>query len=363
VSYQFKVGKQKVKKDMDDYINTSQWRQPNTFMDIIDHRSQKVRQSSSPRSVPKKSNTLMRHAVKKPLPTDQYNKVEAVNDIQSYQSPVIDKQASDLSESALLTNQSPLVSRFSPSNSYPLDTDHIEQQSPAAYDSYDQQNIHSMMNRSMDTDYQPEPISSSLPIENDLTSDPISQTTSEIALDKPIPNIFSGLNLQSSISNDKKKINWNLFKRISGWSTLAIVIIGVVAGGILINKNFSKIELDLASSKAGFSATLPSIKPSGYNLNGISTASGIIEASFKSNSDSRQYTISEKKSSMSSNQLLNGYVENNAGFNYQTINTNHKTVYIYNGHDATWVNNGIWYVIQDNNSLSYHQIINIVNSM
>ena len=69
------------------------------------------------------------------------------------------------------------------------------------------------------------------------------------------------------------------------------------------------------------------------------------------------------KSSMSSNQLLNGYVENNAGFNYQTINTNHKTVYIYNGHDATWVNNGIWYVIQDNNSLSYHQIINIVNSM
>jgi hypothetical protein len=175
----------------------------------------------------------------------------------------------------------------------------------------------------------------------------------------PLPGTFEYSRAPSAVSQSK----WALAKRLSGWSVLGVVLVGVVGAGLFINSNFNKIELYFASSRAGFAATLPSAKPSGYNLSSISTGGGAIEASFSSNTSNRSYTISEKKSSISSTDLLDNYVQNKAGLNFRTVNTTGNTIYIYNGHDATWTSNGIWYVLQDNNSLSDHQIINIAGSM
>jgi hypothetical protein len=185
-------------------------------------------------------------------------------------------------------------------------------------------------------------------------------------MDRPtIANVFANnmpVNISSS-ARSKPVSKWHMAKKVSGWSVLAVVLIGLAGAGIFINSNFGKLELYMASSKAGFKATLPSIKPSGYDLSSISTGKGAIEASFKSNSDNQTYSISETKSPISSGQLLTTYILQKTGENYQTIQTEGKIIYVYGNQNATWVSNGIWYIVSDNNSLTNHQIIDIADSM
>jgi hypothetical protein len=318
---------------MDDAINTTTWRQPNTFMDIIGPRTN----NPAPRVKPEHSETLMRSAVTRPVP---------VVDEPTNQVTRITTSASrpDLTSAATLTDRSPLISHYSPAN---------QDMSPEAAA------VPVAAFPSMEAPAAAAPTIEESPM--DASGEAVA-----VAAEQPGLNIFNNaLKTPYEYSRPiaKSGSKWQAAKKLSGWSVLGIVVVGIIAGGIFVNSNLSKFEFYLASSRAGFSATLPAVRPSGYNLNGISTSAGAIEASFKSNSDSRNYTISEKTSSMSSGELLNSYLESKAGMNYQTISTSSNTIYVYDGHDATWVNNGIWYVVQDNNALSNHQIIDIANSM
>ena len=324
---------------MDDAINTSAWGQVNTFMDIIGPRVN----NSTKRAKPDKSQTLMRSAVKKPEPQT------AAIDISSVKSSSTIEQGlkPDLVAAAALTDRSPLISRYS-------DNASIEEPSSLTHrvEPIEVQQYPSMDGETMQPTYE----------EPQMNSE-----STAAALELPNINIFKdplpGTFEYSRAATTPNKSKWSLAKRISGWSVLAVAVIGVLSMGFYLNRNFSKVELYVASSRAGFAATLPSIKPTGYTLSGISTGGGVIEASFASQKSNHGYTISEKKSSVTSSSLLSNYVEGKAGLNYQTINTNGKTIYIYNGQDATWTSNGIWYVLEGNNSINNHQIINIANSM
>ncbi len=318
---------------MEDALNSTL--QPNTFMDIMVPRAKEA----SPRSKPDRSNTLMRTGVSRPnfsfsQPMPQATVVPQPTPTQP--SASISTHRQNLDESADLTSKSPLISRFPAT------------EQPAAV-------------TSNNTDIGQSGSANITPASfNNLDARPLA-----VASEQPSINVFnSGQSgaIEYTRPSQSAKIKLNLTK-VSGWTAVAVVLIGVVASGIFINRNLNRVELYLASSKAGFSATLPGAMPAGFGLTSIGTGTGTIEASFKSNSDNRTYTISEKKSSVSSQALLASYVQNKAGLNFQTVNTANNTIYIYNGHDATWVKNGIWYVIQDNNSLSDHQIINMANSM
>jgi hypothetical protein len=294
---------------------------------------------------PARSETLMRTVVKKPQPVQSAPKDLTVNAVQSDNqlTAQVSTHNTDHSEAAGLTDKSPLVSRFSANANMATEP---EQQYPS-------------MDASTDLNVAAEP--EQVNEQEIQASQPI-----ELAMDQPtIGSIFAD-NMPIDLSSSERSrpvSRWHTAKRLSSWTVLAVVLIGLIGSGIYINSNFEKLELSLASSKAGFSATLPSIKPSGYDLSSISTGSGALQASFKSNSDSRTYSISESKSSISSNQLLTGYVLQKAGENYETIQTNGKIIYVYGGQDATWVSKGIWYIVSDNNSLSNHQIIDIADSM
>lgn len=164
----------------------------------------------------------------------------------------------------------------------------------------------------------------------------------------------------------KYKAKKHFLKSHPALSSLVVVVAIMLIGGIYISHNLNKISYVLASSRAGFTPTVANYKPSGYNLASISSAAGVIETNYTSNSNSNNnsYSLVEKKSNISSSSLLNNYVYNQVGLNYQTLSVKGKSVYIYNGNsEATWVNGGIWYLIKNNNSLSNHQIYQIVSSM
>lgn len=97
-------------------------------------------------------------------------------------------------------------------------------------------------------------------------------------------------------------------------------------------------------------------------MNGpVEYAPGQVIVHYRSNSDSRSYSITQKASNWNSEALLNTQVLG-ASTDYQTIQSKGKTVYLYNDGHATWVDGGIWYEIDSKNNLTKSQLLDIVNS-
>lgn len=149
-------------------------------------------------------------------------------------------------------------------------------------------------------------------------------------------------------------------KVITALSTMLVIVIGL---GLFVNLNINKLDVYLAASKAGFSATLPSNGPSGFSLSKVSSAAGIIATTYSSNSDGRNYTITERQSLWSNQTLLDNYVIPMTSGDYQVYTTKGLSLYIYGNKNITWVHGGIWYIVTSNNSLSDTQLINIATTM
>lgn len=145
-----------------------------------------------------------------------------------------------------------------------------------------------------------------------------------------------------------------------GWGASVIAFLAIV--GYVFYLNVPNLKMKVAASKAGFSANLPSYNPSGYKMNGpISYSAGQITVGYRSNTDTRHFSITQKKSNWDSESLLSNFV--NEKKNYQTIRDQGLTVYVYDDSSATWVNGGIWYMIEGESELSSQQIIKIATSM
>ena len=150
-------------------------------------------------------------------------------------------------------------------------------------------------------------------------------------------------------------------QRIASYSALAgisIVLVGVVG-----SQSLSGVQMHMASSKAGFAASLPGYKPAGYSLGNLEYGAGVVAAHYKSNSDqNRAFTITQKTSSWDSTTLRDLFVEGQDK-NYQATNEGGRTIYTYGKDSATWVDNGVWYVVQGTGSLSNQQLVDIAKSL
>lgn len=137
---------------------------------------------------------------------------------------------------------------------------------------------------------------------------------------------------------------------------LVIVLIAVVA-----SQNLSNVRLQVASARAGFSASLPDYQPSGFSQGQLSYSPGIVAAHFNSTSGQGGYTITQKTTPWDSTTLRDNFVvPNNPG--YQTVQTSGRTIYLYGQGSATLVHDGIWYIIQSDGALSDPQLIQLASS-
>jgi hypothetical protein len=142
----------------------------------------------------------------------------------------------------------------------------------------------------------------------------------------------------------------------------AAIGLPVLVLGLIVTQNLSSVRLQTASAKAGFSASLPDYHPAGFSLGQLNYSAGVVAAQFHSNSDNRGYTITQKQSLWDSADLRDNFVATSDP-GYQTVQAGGRTIYLYGQGEATWVNNGIWYVIQGNGSLSEHQLVELASSL
>jgi hypothetical protein len=145
-------------------------------------------------------------------------------------------------------------------------------------------------------------------------------------------------------------------------ATAALLVIGL--GGLLIRQNAPALQVQLAGTRAGVSSSLPSTIPSGYALaNGVDYKEGEVKLTYQSQTnDDRAFTITQTESFWTSESLKENYLET-LDSDYQAIQENGKTIYIYDN-GATWVDGGVWYRVDAREAaLSSTQLIDIINSL
>lgn len=137
----------------------------------------------------------------------------------------------------------------------------------------------------------------------------------------------------------------------------------IILLGYVTYLNVPSVSIKVASSRAGFSASLPSQSPAGYRLQGpIGYKPGQVVIKFNSNTDERHFTITQQPTTWDSVALKENLVDKK-GMS-ETYNDRGLTVYIYGGGDAAWVDAGKFYSVKSENSqLDASQILDLATSM
>lgn len=153
--------------------------------------------------------------------------------------------------------------------------------------------------------------------------------------------------------------------RIHRLATIASASLAVLLlAGFFVYQNSANLTMRLAASRAGFAASLPGYRPSGFSVGKFAYSPGHVNINFVSNSDpSRRFALKEQPSNWDSTTLLNDFVATSEGQAYQTVQTAGRTIYLYGNGNATWVNDNVWYQVSAGNSLSTTQLIDLANSM
>ena len=144
---------------------------------------------------------------------------------------------------------------------------------------------------------------------------------------------------------------------------MAGVFAALVLGSFIAYQNIPNFAMRVAAARSGVHGTLPTYHPAGFSLHGgISYRAGEITIGYKSNSDKRNFTVTQTASSWDSETLLDNYVAVKHPA-YQTVQNDGKTVYIYDNSNATWVDGGIWYRVEGSSDLNSDQLLHLAGSM
>lgn len=142
-----------------------------------------------------------------------------------------------------------------------------------------------------------------------------------------------------------------------------IVVVSLAIGGFFAYQNIPEITMKFAAARAGLNASIPAYHPSGFSLAGpVEYHPGQVILNYKSNSDERVFNVTQKASSWNSETLLENFISV-ANKQYQTVQANGRTIFIYDGNKATWVDGGIWYSIEGKADLNSDQLLRIATSL
>jgi hypothetical protein len=135
----------------------------------------------------------------------------------------------------------------------------------------------------------------------------------------------------------------------------------LLIAGFAAYMNMTNIELHVASMRAGFHAQLPHYQPEGYAMDGgIESGRGRVAMNFRSGTS--RYTITQEASDWKITTLLD-QTTTERGKPTQTIESNGRTIYIYDDSNATWVDGGVRYQISGNASLNADDLVSLATSM
>jgi hypothetical protein len=283
-----------------------------------------------------KSRTLMRTVVKKPSAPKHHG--SSTPKVVRHPSPQYDVDPR-LASHAQKVKKSELVSRFgAPVGSHPAKK-HIEAALAV----------------------QPEPVEPPVFDHHHPTS--VEKKSHSVHLERALENAHSHTQPKAKKQTRRQKLarKIKVTPRIVSIGATSFAVFLLV--GFIAYQNAPNLSMRLASARAGVSGRVPGYQPAGFGMAGpIKYQQGQLVINYKSHSDQRQFSISQKSSQWNSESLLENYVVAE-GKSYQTFQDGGKTIYIYDENSATWVDGGVWYQIEGNSSLTSDQLLRVAASM
>lgn len=264
----------------------------------------------------KKSQTLVRRATKKPVPTKPLT-------------PPKSGRSMDIAKS-------PLVSRFGtkPTNTNPKPDSLVKK-----------------------------PESTIKPASKPVVKAAPTATTKPSSKELKEQLIKEAIEKTPSKSSTEKRPKSRFKKLTYGFSVVALF-------GLLSYAAYSFVpafSIRVSSSQAGINATYPSYVPEGYSFKGpISFSEGKVLIKYTENSGSTSYKITETKSSWDSSAVKENIAEAWANHSPSNFEEQGQTVYYSLSNKdvkAAWVNGGILYQLSGDANLDYDKIRRIVKSM
>lgn len=149
------------------------------------------------------------------------------------------------------------------------------------------------------------------------------------------------------------------------FATLASGTVACIAlVGFFAMQNIPNVSMRVAASRSGVPATLPGYKPDGFAFSGpiLFDKQRVIVRFAISSDPAQSYNITQRRSTWNSEALLNDFVSK-GGRSYQILQDKGKTIFIYDGHKATWVDSGLWYNVEGSVKLSSDQLLKLSSSM
>ncbi len=208
---------------------------------------------------------------------------------------------------------------------------------------------------------------------------PTSTITRPPVRPQPLPSATAGL-IRSNrrlvakpdLANvDPEESRWQVFaqalarpkRRANPAALAAAVAVVALLGGYIWLQNYPKLAIRTASDRAGFQASVPTYLPTGYNLDhSAATQPGQVALTFNALGSSDDLTITQRPTDWDSQSLLANYVADQST-QPLVVSQQGLTVYLYNGNEASWVNQGIWYSIGGHNHLNREQLLKIINGL
>jgi len=166
---------------------------------------------------------------------------------------------------------------------------------------------------------------------------------------------------QSHLVKYTEKSKRKLF-RSKKINTIAASLAVLLLIGFFGFQNAPNLKMRLAARDSGVaSAHLPAYTPAGFGVSShINSQPGKVTIGFKSRTDNRNFTITQTASNWSSDALYANEIASKP--NKLTWQEKGKTVYVYDDSNATWVDGGILYNIDNKADLSTDQLLRIINS-
>jgi hypothetical protein len=194
-----------------------------------------------------------------------------------------------------------------------------------------------------------------------------SHSAREKMINKALENATAHEAAEHLSKSGHKKKKGKLSKKLGISRRAASISSAVLAAVLLLGfftvQNVPNLSMRLAATRAGFEAEMPGYKPSGFSFKGpINYSPGQVTVTFKSNSDNRYYDVKQQASNWNSDALLSNFVIAE-GKTYQTYLDRGRTLYIYDGSNATWVDDGVWYQVEGDSDLTTDQLIRIASSI
>ncbi len=149
------------------------------------------------------------------------------------------------------------------------------------------------------------------------------------------------------------------------FSVIASTAVVVLLAGFFTFQYHAYAAVKMAAARSGVPASLPA-QTAGFSLSDkVRYKPGEVSLAYKSNSDDRNFTVTQAASSWNSDALEENFIASLPTTHSSTLYPSGKTVFTYGseGSNATWVSGGIWYKVEGNSALTSSQLQNIINSM